>query len=622
MKTVTKDRKMVFSLAFFALIFLFGVNAVQGSLYTLHLYITDSENQPIEGAVVFLNDEPDYEAVSDVAGEVVYHLSPGSYQLISYAANYLDYHSQVHIATSDTLYHIQHSGAIYWCTSPADAPIGVGEKNGIRMAAAGDKLYLWAAYGGVQGTSNYGGLTDFYQYDTQTDTWSQLPDAPFSSSYGISTAWGKNAQGEDAIYILKGYWSGQRTWLARYNIEQGQWEEGLAHEIPWREDLGNQYYGDNFQNYPRNGAAMAYTDEGYIYLLPGSGYGYEKYDWYRYSIEEDTWEELGTLPHRQGPGNAVIYVQKETQDYLYVQFGITPSGNYSAAEFWRYGLESQQWEKLADHAYGADDGSMLVWDGNDHIYHSPGAWEESSWDQGESQKREFMQYSISSNSWVQMEKTPYHRWGGWDDAGGMVLIGDYIYAMKGGDDVAWAEDGSVSGGGDIPNHMLWRYSLNPHKHELKVLESQGMGSINLEPGTTLHPQGATLKIIASPQEGWEFKKWLVNSNLHSESDTSYITITQDIILQAVFNEIASEIPTHKLQADIYAHQDELHVRHFKEELHLYVYDIHGRKIFSQYGIGPGGYTFRPATWQGIYIVRLWHPQQGQIVKKVFMDSQP
>ncbi len=567
------------------------------------------EGEPLENAVVFIDDNPETMQVTGPDGIVSFELLPGSFQLSSYRPDYLDYHNQITVSDTSFVYSVIQMPALHWSTTPSNPPAGIGEKNGLRMAAAGDKIYLWSAYSGVPGSTTTDGSVDFYQYDTQTDTWQQLPNTPFHSDYGISTARGKTPQGDEAIYIIKGRWSGQRTWFSRYHIDEGIWENNLAHQIPWRTDLGNQYSGDGFQNYPRNGAALVYTDQGYIYLFPGSGYGYEKYDWYRYSIADNLWTDMGELPHRQGPGNAAVWVVGSDagleQDYLYVHFGISPSGDYTEAEFWRYALDSGTWEPLANHGYGADDGSALAWDGNEYIYHSPGAYQEQSWDYGLSQKRELMRYHIPTDSWEAMEKAPYNRWGGWDDGGGMVLIGNTLYAMKGGDDIAWAEGEQPASGGEVANNQFWSYKINPALVELTVKESLGNGNISLPTGSTEHTQGTHIWIEATSAEGWKLDEWLVDDTFYSSSNPIEILMNEDKSVQAVFSEVSTSynIPE----------GDDGFVMHTKPGImyintlapaEIGVYDLLGRMMIGTMELSAGSHTIRHKLGSGIYIVRV------------------
>lgn len=48
---------------------------------------------------------------------------------------------------------IIHKPSVFWSTAPTNPPIGVGEANRVRLAAAGEKVYLHVAYGGTPGTA-------------------------------------------------------------------------------------------------------------------------------------------------------------------------------------------------------------------------------------------------------------------------------------------------------------------------------------------------------------------------------------------------------------------------------------------------------------------------------------
>ncbi len=587
----------------------------------LYILVRDMESQPLSGAIVFIGDQNDQ--VSDAQGRLTYYLSPGTYNLQIYAADYLDHFIRVHMSDTEKTIEVKMEAARFWSTSPTNPPVGVGEANGVRLAAADGKLYYWIAFGGEAGTRTYGSRNDFYAYDPYSDSWTRLPDAPFSSSYGITTSYGKTPEGGDAIYIMRGYWTGQRTWMARYNLNSGSWEEGLNHQIPWQRDLGNQYGGGSgFQDYPRNGAVLVWGGDGFMYFFPGSGYGYEKYDWYRYDIAGNSWEPMPGLPHKQGPGNAAVYVRGEAtgedQDHIYVQFGVTPSGNYTHAEFWRYGMSSEMWEKLSDHDYGADDGSMLVWDGGNFIYHAPGAYQEQPWDKGMSQKRQFMRYSISRNAWTEMEKAPYNQWGGWDDAGGMARIENEIFAMKGGSDVAWAEDGSVSGGGSIPSNDFWKYTIADNDYDLLVVSPEGSGNVEPAVGAYTYPEGDRISLSADPSIGWHFDSWRVNGTLYSTENPVYLTINEDKHVQAVFNQptnIRNKVDLTGFTA--FYSNGMLYLSDLTVEGLLSLYDLNGRNILNKLVSDHNPESIPLQLPAGVYLLQMQH-KQGLTSQKILI----
>ncbi len=569
--------------------------------FQLTITVNNSQNSPISGAVVFVNDS--LETITDQSGTVNYNLPAGSYTIYSYAPDYLDHVSHISLEDQEKDIAIVHRDAVFWSTAPTNPPIGVGEVNGVRLASAGGLVYLHSAYGGEPGSSSHSAIPFFYQYDPQTDQWTELPNAPHFGLYGISAARGKTLQGGDAIYIIRGYWTGQRTWFARYDIGNGVWQTGLNHQIPWRTDLGNQYSGTNFQNYPRNGSVMVWDEQDHIYLFPGSGYGYEKYDWYRYSISTNSWQDMGELPHKQGPGNAAILVKADDQDYLYVQFGLTPHGSYTEAEFWRYSIAESEWEKLADHDYGADDGSMLAWDGDNYIYHTPGAYAEQSWDKGLSQKRKMMRYSIEGDYWSHMEAAPYNVWGGWDDGGGIVMAGGHIYGLKGGSDVYWAENGNLSGGGGSPSNKFWKFTPHSNTSDLIIEPSEGNGKTYPSPGRYTYLEGSDADLLAVPDQGWSFKHWVVNGQEFSTSNAINFTVEGDASIKAVFVPFGSSVGhIDKGKVSIYAASNRIF---FNSDVYfnaLTVYDTAGRNVASFNLSSEGSFEFELKVPQGVYIV--------------------
>jgi len=230
-----------------------------------------------------------------------------------------------------------------------------------------------------------------------------------------------------------------------------------------------------------NGSCLLWDNGNYIYALGGGSYsmcidpGRRNYKFYRYDISNDNWTSLANTPWYQGPGDALTWVKIGDNEYIYAFFGSSssaanPNGWYyypQGVQFWRYNIAYDNWdENLTPNPYGADDGASLAWTGGDNIYAFPGAYDEGLSDPGE---RHFLRYSISGNNWVEMAMTPYNAGGGVDDGGSLAYpgSGDYIYALKGGDD-----------GGSVPGDIFWGYSISENNWEILQNIPAGVGDNN------------------------------------------------------------------------------------------------------------------------------------------------
>jgi len=206
-----------------------------------------------------------------------------------------------------------------------------------------------------------------------------------------------------------------------------------------------------------NGCCLCWDRGNSLYALAGASYtmvtdpARRVYTFYRYDIPTNSWTKLANTPWYQGAGDALTLVETGGKKYLYAILGTTsPVGG--DRRFWRYDIADDEWDmELQNIPYGADDGANLAWTSPkypDYIYAFPGAYEESL---DPADERHFMRYTISTDSWADMENTPDNPTGGVDDGGSLVYPGSggYIYALKGG-----------SGNGDTPpGDNFWRYSI-------------------------------------------------------------------------------------------------------------------------------------------------------------------
>ena len=312
---------------------------------------------------------------------------------------------------------------------------------------------------------------DYVKLESTGEGWSTSENAPYSSTYCIATA-----GAGDYLFILRGYWSGVKVGIGRYNTATGSWENWSDPTIEWQE---KKYYF-------KNGCSMAWDNSGYVYVFAGGSYNdtpnpsdstvhEPRYGFWRFSVgNPSSWERLENTPWHQGPGDALVWARAGGENYIYAWIGTTSKnrGRGCGAKFYRYSIHSGHWdakpiteiEKLYCNnevlpPYGADDGSSLVWTGEDYIYFLPGAYAENL---PPSKERYFARFLVLENRWENLVMLPYNEnpdtaeSDGVDDGGSMVWDGsDYLYILKGGD-----------GNGDDEADNFWRYSISSNSWEV------------------------------------------------------------------------------------------------------------------------------------------------------------
>ena len=192
----------------------------------------------------------------------------------------------------------------------------------------------------------------------------------------------------------------------------------------------------------KNGTCMAWDNGDYLYTLFGASYadesnGYYRHYFYRYSISNDSWEQLeNTLnPKGQGAGDAITWVPGSAlgtgNDWIYAIVGSASHGT----SFWRYNINTDTWASRSFNPgwTTTDDGCSLVWTGDNYLYALRGEWAESS------PCYDFARYDLLNDNWEDMALIPAYPWGsglgGVGDGGSLLWIGgrgsDYIYALSG-----------------------------------------------------------------------------------------------------------------------------------------------------------------------------------------------
>lgn len=68
-----------------------------------------------------------------------------------------------------------------------------------------------------------------------------------------------------------------------------------------------------------------------------------------------------------------------------------------------------------------------------------------------------------------------------------------------------------------------------------TIASQGQGSVSPQPGTYTHAENTVINLSATPSNGYEFDKWVVNGSTY-QSATMQLTLTQNVTATAYFVE--------------------------------------------------------------------------------------
>lgn len=293
----------------------------------------------------------------------------------------------------------------------------------------------------------------------QATEWNTVTTSPYTHNYGVGTV------GAGNYLVLANSQNSGSSVMMKYNTNTNSWSTTT-----------NPAGADN---YFKNAAALVWDKEDYVYALFGASYNdfetpsLRRYYFKRFNTITNTWETLANTRWHQGAGDAMVLVELNGNKYIYATIGTSSSAassNVNGVQFWRYNIQTNTWDQnLTRNPYGADDGSSLVWTGEDYIYGTPGAYSENM---QKIEETHFFKYSISSNAWTELAHTPYDPiLGGIDDGGSMIYPGrgKYIYMLKGGNDPP---------GGSVPAGDFWRYAITNNTWEILTSLPLGVGEQN------------------------------------------------------------------------------------------------------------------------------------------------
>ncbi|MDH5684852.1 MAG: T9SS type A sorting domain-containing protein, partial [candidate division WOR-3 bacterium] len=296
------------------------------------------------------------------------------------------------------------------------APSGKKPKSGSCMAGMRNYIYFLKA-------SN---RNDFYSYDPNTNTWTELETIPKGiKEDGDGKKPKKGAamvayQQEHGIYVLRGnntlgFWKYQADTIGD-TILPGWYK--LANILP---GLKRCKDGSGLATFRRHG-------NGYIFAMKGS----KTNEFYVYHIEGDSWTQVSSPPI--GTSGKLGYKKGSCLAYDGDEFVYVLQGYYGG--FFKYSVDTDSWIELTQYNYKAflnrdgkkkkpKDGAALVYL-DSFIYMLKGGNTREIWK---------IDVSTDTGTWVQMDTF-------WDiplgdfrrkvkGGGCMIEFNDYFYAAKG-----------------------------------------------------------------------------------------------------------------------------------------------------------------------------------------------
>jgi N-acetylneuraminic acid mutarotase len=242
------------------------------------------------------------------------------------------------------------------------ADSGTGRRNAMSTSYNG-KIYVGTGY-----SAGVGYTKDWYEYDNNSDVWTQKADFPVIGQYKATSA------SNGKIYAGIGF-------------------DGSAYVHAWYEyDISSNTWTRkaDFPNTSNRNAPVAASIDGRVFAGTGNT-GTPQKDWYEYDIATDTWTRKADFPIGIYDASAVGYNGK-----IYVGVGLLNNTNtvgYTNA-WYEYDISSDVWTQKAA-LPGNERGQAVAAIVNDKIYAGTGYFN------GGGYTNTWYEYDIATDVWTQ-----------------------------------------------------------------------------------------------------------------------------------------------------------------------------------------------------------------------------
>ena len=218
---------------------------------------------------------------------------------------------------------------------------------------------IYALGGGRYSDSN---RRDFYRYSISNNRWEELTNSPHAQGAGDALTWSGY---DDQIYALLGSRK-HKTDFACYNISTNSWDT-----LPFNPNWTTT----------DDGASLVWAGGEYLYALRGEWQ--EKVpcvDYARYNLPTKTWEDMASIPEIEGVGDGgSLLWSGDYPDYIFALGGgsCLEDPGYN---FYRYKISQDKWEQLESIPcpVGYYVGNRLGF-ANGHIYYWQGSPKTEKW---------------------------------------------------------------------------------------------------------------------------------------------------------------------------------------------------------------------------------------------------